>query len=136
MTGRLFKELSKTLPILFGRPQMQYSFCTQISQPAVNLASTIQESTTRYEWSWPKYMLRKMKPLDKAILKNHKMIDMKTGKCLKPDSLVVADQQWIMANPVLKIEPGLYRVDGNGQRNVLRQGTIIANPESPFEKRD
>ena len=81
-------------------------------------------------------MLKKWKTPDKAILINHKMIDMKTGKCLKPERLVAPDQQWIIANPVLKIEPVLYRPGRNGLRIVLRQGTIIANLESRFEKRD
>ena len=136
MTGRLFKELSKTLPILFSRPQSQYSFYTKISQPAVNLASTVQESTTRYIWSWHKGILRKWKTRDKAILVYHQMIEMKTGKCLKPESLVATDQQRIIANPVLKIEPVLCRAGRNGLLIVLRQGTIIANLESRFEKRD
>ena len=134
MNDRLLKELSNILPILFGRPQTQYSFYGQIFQPAVNLASAIQGSTTRYAWSWQTTMLRKWKRPNKAILKNHRMIDIKTCKCLKPDSLVAANQQWIIADPVLKIEPVLYRVDKNGQWNILRQGTILV--EVPFEKRD
>ena len=80
-------------------------------------------------------MLRKWKRQNKAILINHKMIDIKSGKCLKPDSLVAAGQQWIIADPVLKIEPVLYRVDRKG-KYILRQGTILVNLELPFEKRD
>ena len=138
MTIRLFKELSKTLPILFGRPQTYYSFYTQIFRPAVNLASTIKESTTRYEWSLQDSttILKKWKPLSKACFNKNKIVDMKTGKCLKPDNLVTADQQGIIAIGVLMIEPSLYRLNWNGQGNTLRQGTIIANLKSPLEKRD
>ena len=143
MNYRLFEELSKTFPILFSQPQSYYSFCTQIFQPAVKLASTIQESTTRYEWSLQKSttVLRKWKPISKADIKHNKIVDMKTGKCLKPDNLVTAGQQGIIASAVLMTEPSLCRLIGNHQgrilrNDILRQGTIIANLKSPLEMRD
>ena len=66
----------------------------------------------------------------------YKIVDMETGKCLKPDSLVTARQQGIIATGVLMIEPSLYRLNGNGQGNTLREGTIIANLKSSLEKRE
>ena len=134
MNGRLFKDLSKTFPILFGRPKTHCSFYTQILRPAVSLANTIQVSTTKYVWSLPRRILSEGIPISKDNLEIHKILDMKTGKRLKPDSLVTADQQGVIGIAVLMVEPCLLRVDG--EWNTLRQGMSIVNLKFPLEKRN
>ena len=136
MNGRLFKELSKTLPILFGRPQKHNSFYTQVLLPAVKLANTIQESTTRYAWSSWRNIPSEGLPVSKIILKYNKIMDMKTGKCLRPDSLVNADQRGVIGIAVMMVEPGLCRENGNGQGSTLRQGTLLVNLKFPLFKRN
>ena len=136
MNGCLFKDLSKTLPILFTRRETHSSFYIQILRPAVNLARTIQESTTRYAWVLQKGILRKGSPFGKAALENYKILDMKTGKCLKPDSLVTAEQQEVVGYAVLMIEPGLSRANVDRQGNILKQSTFVANLKFPLEKRN
>lgn len=135
MNGRLFKELSKTLPIVFSRPQTHHSFYTQIVRPAVRLANTMQESTTTYAWSLPRRINLEGTPIGKDVLEQHKLLDMKTGKRLKPDSLVTADQQGVIGIAVLWVEPWLCRVNEERPWNTLRQGTSIVNLKFPLEKR-
>ena len=132
MNGRLFKELSKTLPVLFTRSETDSSFYIQILLPAVNLAKIIQLSTARYAWGLQKGILRKWPPISKDILKYHKIMDMKTGKCLKPDSLVTADQQGSIWTAVLMVEPSMR----DSQGNTLKQGTVVAILISLPKKRD
>ena len=136
MIGRLFVELSKTLPILFGRPQAHHSFDTQILRPAVSLANTVQESTTKYAWTLPKRIIGEGTPVSKDDLEIHKIMDMKTGKCLKPDSLVTADQQGVIGTAVLMIEPCLGLMNGERQWNTLRQGMSIVNLKFPLGQRN
>ena len=134
MSSRLFKDLSKTLPVLFTRRETYSSFHTRILRPAVNLAVTIQESSARYAWSVTKSIPRKSKPISKAVFENYKIVDVMTGKCLEPDNLVVADQQGIIGAAVLMVEPGLYRAIGDRQWHTLRKRTIMVNLKFPLGK--
>ena len=136
MNDRLFKDLSRTLPILFSGPQRQCSFHSQILEPAVTLACIMQGSSTRYLWSLQKSILRKSRPLGKEALEHNKVVDMKTGKCLKPDNPMIAGQQELVGNVALMIEPGLSRVVGNGQEINLKQGTFVVNLNFPLGKRN
>ena len=96
----------------------------------------MQESTARYAWSLQKDLLVKWPPFGKGDLQNYKMVDIKTGKCLKPDSLVTADQQGSIGTVVLMVEPGLCRDYGDHQGHTLRQETFIVNLEFPLQKRN
>ena len=136
MNGRLFKDLSKILPILFSGPQRYCSFYIQILEPAVTLACIMQESTSRYLWSLQKGPLEKWVPFGKAVFKNQKIVDIKTGKCLKPDSPVTADHQGSIGTAILMVEPGLCRRNGVRRGHVLKQGTYIVNLKFPLRKRN
>ena len=136
MNGRLFKDLFKTFPILFSGPQRQISFHAQILEPAVNLGCTMQESTTKYAWLLQKNLFVKWPLFGKDDLQNQKMVDIKTGKCLKPNSLVKADQQGSIGTVILMAEPGLCRDYGDHQRHTLRQATFIVNLKFPLQKQN
>lgn len=75
-------------------------------------------------------------PVGKVFLEYNKILDIKTGKCLKPDSLVNADQQGIIGIAVLMVEPGLCREKWNRQGSVLRQSTFLVELKFPLEKRN
>ena len=134
MNDLLFKDLCKALPILFGGSQRRWVFHIQILEPAVALACTMQESTERYVWSLQKGAFAERTPFRKGVLKNNKVVDMKTGKCLKPNSRVKADQQGFIGTVVLMIEPGLCRLLGDRQGHTLKQGTYIVNLEFPLQE--
>lgn len=68
------------------------------------------------------------------MLKTHKMIDSKSGRQLKPDSAVVADEDGIIGDIVICLEPGLHRII-KGKQTTLRQEIFLVELHHPLGKR-
>lgn len=134
MNSRLFKELSKSLPNLFSGPQSHATFYDQVLLPAVKLANTIRMSTSDYVFSIQESPIKKFRPVITESLEMHKMINFKSGKQLKPDSAVVADEDGIIGDFIIGLEPGLYRVI-KGKDTTLRQGMFLVELNHPLGKR-
>ena len=87
MKDTLFRDLSKTLPILFISRETSIRFYLQVLVPAVKLATTVQTSASRYAFTFQKTVFIQFKPLTPSWFKIHKIVDIKTGKSLKPYSV-------------------------------------------------
>lgn len=134
LNSRLFKELSKALPTLFSGPQTHATFYDQVLLPAVKLANMIRMSTSNYEFAIPQSPTTEFEPVFTDLLKVHKMIDFNSGRQLKPDSAVVADQDGIIGDFIICLEPGLCRVV-KGKDTALRQGLFLIELNHPLGKR-
>lgn len=102
--------------------------------PAAKLAATIRMSTSDYVFSIPRAPLTKFMPATTDMLKTHKMIDYKSGRQLKPDSAVVADEDGMIGDLILSLEPGLYRVI-KGKKTTLHQELFFVVLHHPLGKR-
>ncbi|KAF6237825.1 hypothetical protein HO173_004026 [Letharia columbiana] len=129
--SHLFKELGKTFPFMFSSREAHATFYDQVLLPAVKLANMIRISTSNYVFSIPESPITECKPVTTDLLKVHKMIDSKSGRQLKPDSAVVADKDGFIADIVICLEPGLYRVI-KGKETTLRQITLLLELKSPL----
>lgn len=119
---------------MFSGRETHATFYDQVLFPAVKLANTIRMSTSDYVFSIPRSPLTKFMPATKDMLKTHKMIDYKSGRQLKPDSPVVADQDGTIGNFILSLEPGLYRVV-KGKKTTLHQELFLVELHHPLGKR-
>lgn len=86
MKDTLFRDVS----ILFTRRETSIRFYLQVLVPAAKLATTIQTSASKYA-----FVFQKSHPIQAShsiLVIIHKIIEIKTGKCLKPVSAIVPDE--------------------------------------------
>jgi len=136
MNDDLFQELSQTLPLLFARRSSMDKFFQQVVWPAGELAVTILGSPSTYMFPFLVSPSIKLKPANTGHLKNYIFVDFTTGKCLKPDSVVVANQHGEIGDLILNLEPGLHRVKENGERRPLLPMTFLVRLFHPAGKRN
>lgn len=134
LNSRLFKELSEALPTLFSGMQTHATFYDRVLLPAVKLANTVRMSTSDYVLSIPELPFTAHKPIITDLLKVHKMLDLESGRHLKPDSAVVANKDGVIGDFVLCLEPGLSRVI-KGKETTLRQAIFLVKLNHPLGKR-
>ena len=63
-----------------------------------------------------------------------KMLDVQTGKHLKPDSAVLADENGVIGEIIISMEPGLRRMNRD-KATILHQGTVLVKLSHPLGKR-
>ena len=132
--SHLLKELHYVFPALPSSLQTYDTLSEQILLPAIKFANVIRKSTSEYRISIPEAYTIKSKSVTKESLKSRKMIDVKSGKHLKPDSAVIADEDGIIGSLIICLEPALYRVM-NGKERLLLKGTFLVELNSPLPKR-
>ena len=133
LNNTLFKMLSSRLPVLFSGTQT-VSFYSQVLLPAVKLANTIKMSTSEYTFSIPRFTLDSQKAVTIKTLGTCKMLDIQTGKHLKPDSAVLADKNGVIGEIIISIEPELRRMNRD-KATILHQGTVLVKLSHPLGKR-
>ena len=74
------------------------------------------------------------KLLTPSWFKIHKIIDIKTGKCLKPVSAIVPDELGSFGDLVISSEPGLYRVNKDSQEVILCPTMLLVELKYPLGK--
>ena len=130
----LFKKLSSCLPVFFSSIETRESFYNQVLLPAVEPANTIKMSTSEYTFSLPRFTLASRKPVTMETLRTCKMLDLQTRKHLKSDSAVLADENGVIGDFIMLLEPALRCVNRD-KATVLHQGTVLVKLSHPLGKR-
>ena len=94
----------------------------------------MKASTSDYVVWVTESLITKFKPVTIDYLRKCKVVDSKSGKPLKPDSAVVPDNNGVIGNFIICLEPCLYRV-AKGKEIVLQQETILIELDQPLAKR-
>lgn len=134
LNNSLFEVLSKSLPVLFSGMQTRFAFYEQVLLPAVRLANKMRLSTSDFLLLIPDSLTTTCKPVTMESLKMHKMVDIKSGRQLKPDSAVAADKDGVIGKIVICLEPDLRRII-KGKVKTLLQGTFLVELNHPLGKR-
>lgn len=121
-TPRLFEDLSVFFPNLFGGKEAMQSFHDQVTVPATTLVSELQGLATAYRLEMASTnSLACRNDLEEVIV-----IDLETGKTLKPGSAVFSDSEGVIGEVVLYLEPSLYRVnEGAADTNLGQQTWLV-----------
>lgn len=136
MTMDMFESLSETLPVVFGNPESMKRFHEQIMQPASKLATILQASCSTYCFQIAEVPFPNFKPLTTDHIKGNGMIDIRTRMTLKPNAVVVADDNGVFAKCIMMLEPELYRVNKDKMDSKLRQGMYLVELDHPITKRN
>ena len=134
LNSRLFRELSKALPFVFFSKEAHVTFFEQVLVPAIQLASEIRKSSSEYAFSMPESPTTIFKPCTIDLLEVHKMVDSMSGKQVKPDSAVVANEDGVIGKCMICLEPSFSRVN-DGKETTLRQDTFLVKLDQPMGKR-
>ena len=102
--------------------------------PAAKLATTMRISTSEYVFDSMSISGLTFEPVILDHFKVCQMIDIRSGRHLRPDSAVVADNAGIIGKIVMFLEPGLHRrIDG--KYKTLRQTVFLIELKHPLGKR-
>ena len=101
--------------------------------PAVNLAITMRGSTTKYAFKLNLSPNKEIRTITVEDFKRFRLLDIKTGKDLKPNKVVV-DVNGSIGNTVLNLEPSLCRVFKNEKTVVLFPAMILIELSHPLGK--
>lgn len=136
MNNDLFHKLAQTFPKLFTRGTSMDNLFQQVTWPACNLAVTILGSLSTYtcwEWKTPHTEFANAHHLDS---KAFKLVELTTGRYLKPDSAVVASKNGDIGEFILGLEPNLVRVNEKGERMLLQPMTLLVKLFEPIGKQN
>ena len=110
------------------------TFHEQVMEPASKLATKIRTSSSVYTFQLNKIPFPNWKPLTSILAKNNSIIDVKTGKTLKPNTHVILDKDGVTGRYIIMLEPTLYRVNTGQEDLMLRQGVYLAEFDHPITK--
>lgn len=126
IVNHIFGEVQQYFPLIKkGQERLQELF-NKVVSPAVKLATIIQTSSSTYE-SVPKmetffhFGSRIFTQQDLSIFK---LVDVATGKTLKPDSPVQPNEEGQIGTPIMILAPALYRQEP-GQDALLRVKQVV-----------
>ncbi len=134
MTMDMFESLSKTFPVVFGNWESMKRFHELVMQPASKLAITLQGSCSTYWFRLAEAPFQEFRPLTTDLIKDYRMIDIKTRMTLKPNTGVVADKNDVFGKCIIMLEPILYRANKGREDSTLRQGVFLVELDHPITK--
>ncbi|KAL9116714.1 MAG: hypothetical protein Q9187_006758 [Circinaria calcarea] len=135
ITINLFKILRPMLPIFRTSRASLVRLNNQVIQPAAKLASVIQLSSVCYEFrpQIPSVPLLENKTAFVADLNRFTLIDVSTGRPLKPDSPVDVKKDGEIGRLILMVEPSLHRVNKHTKHEIeLRRAVYLVQLASPL----
>ena len=136
INGRLFTELGEVfLNSFYQQQQSKTSFFEKVTLPAANLAVAIRGSTTTYSFDLPGNFNEALQVAYKSHRKDVKMVDLKTTKHLKPNSMIVDDGDGKIGEAIIVSEPALLRSENDGIQTMLLPQTVLTNLFHPLGKR-
>lgn len=124
-------------PIIKNRSESLESFSNKVFEPALKLANTIQTSTSIYRFS-PDIDTDDIFDVRNVTLDNLavvKMVDIGTGKTLKADSPVEADEKGQIGQQILLLAPALFRCDRGRKPFLLVKAVILVQLYKPLGRR-
>lgn len=111
----------------------------QILLPVAKLASSIQQSSSQYEFypHMPSSPFLNYQAVVIEDLNYISVIDVSTRKTLKPDSPVVSQEDGKIGYPILLLEPSLARTNsGTNNSTLLRRSVYLIQLAKPMRKRN
>ena len=111
LTDETYEILRVVFPVIGAHRTSLRTLYDKIIKLAVNLAITIQTSKTTYHFEYraPSAAPFMMYPVSKHSLGRYRMIDVATGKTLKPESPIVSDSSGNIGVRMMTLSPALYR---------------------------
>lgn len=128
----VFGHLSSVFPIINRERQSFARFYKAVMFPAAELASKVQASATTYEFVMPKDMFSNLVPVHMDHLARFRMVEVKTGKTLKPDSKVVPDNHGCIGKFIMRLEPSLHRTNRDQRSTTLYQACYLVQLDKPL----
>lgn len=137
VVNTIFDEVVKYLPIIKKDRERLQELFDKVIDPAVKLATTIRTSPTTYKFT-PK--IEKFFPFDNCIftqqqLSDFKLVDIATGKTLKPDSPIQPNEQGQIGTEIMVLAPALYRCDPGSSALLLVKEVVLVQLFSPLGRR-
>ena len=133
----IFREVAKFLALTEKGEAGLQRLLDEVVQPAVELAVKIQMSSATYDFR-PK--MDAVPLLDNCIfsqkhLLSMKLVDIATGKTLKADSPVQANEKGEIGTRVMMLAPALYRCDPGKDPLLLVKPTFVVQLYKPLGRR-
>ncbi|KAL8840763.1 MAG: hypothetical protein Q9170_001201 [Blastenia crenularia] len=130
----LSQQVVKYFPIVAKNESRLQELLEKIINPAVELATTIQTSPSQYIFV---PTVKKFFPFDgysvtRETLSKFKLIDIGSGKTLKPDSPVQSDEQGHIGTPIMVLAPALYRCDPGQSALLLVKEVVLVRLFKPL----
>ena len=129
----LLRYLSSWFLPVRGQKNSLGSLSESIILPAVRLADSVQLSSMQYDFSKIDDPVLHVREQTVEALVKYKVIDVLTRKTVKPNSPIVADENGLIGEPIILLEPGLYRVSGR-QSLKLRPATVVFRFNNPVRR--
>lgn len=132
ITNSLFLDIGTTFPLLFDPQRSMANFHDQVMVPAASLAVKMQSSASTYGLLMPKKLRSKLSAATTDHLRKSKLVEVETGKVLKPDCAVVARNNGVIGEQIIVLEPSLNRTYGNEDAVVLRKSMVLVELLHPL----
>ncbi|KAL8756091.1 MAG: hypothetical protein Q9184_004602 [Pyrenodesmia sp. 2 TL-2023] len=133
----ILKDISQFFVIMDRNDASLKTLLDKVVEPAVKLANQIQISPATYEFL---SKVEEIPPLDGCVLSvDHlskwKLIDVTTGKTLKIDSPVQANDKGQIGTRVMVLAPALYRLDPGKDPLLLVKPIVLVQLYKPMGRR-
>lgn len=133
----LFDGVAAYFPVINKTKESLQGIYDGVINPAIELASTIKTSPSRYEFS-PK--IETISPfsghrLTHNQLSTSRVIDIETGKTLKADSPIEQDMRGETGRNILLLAPALYRCNPGQAPIQLVKETVLVKLHKPLGRR-
>ena len=137
LTTHVFNAIQEFFPIIKGDHTSLYTLYVKVISPAIDLAVTMQTSSTPYTLMpriWTTTIGSRLL-LSRDDLAYHKAVDVRTGKTLKKDSPVVANGQGTIGEQIAQLAPALWRSVAGENPVRLTQPIILVELYFPVRRR-
>ena len=135
VTDNLFGRLSSYLPSLNERRNGLQRLYEKVIGPAKDLAMTIHSAPSQYTFS-EDLSLNRGDLVTKMDLENIMMIDIKTRKTLKLNSMITPDCEGFIASLLLRVVSPIVRTSSDTDaRILLRKAVWLVDLLNPLGKK-
>ncbi|KAL8943816.1 MAG: hypothetical protein Q9216_000809 [Gyalolechia sp. 2 TL-2023] len=130
--------IAKYFPPMEKSNRRLQSIYDKVINPAIQLADAIQTSSTRY--CFVPTMEALQSPFEDSVISQCHLIDLKlidiaTGKTLKANSPVQANERGDIGTRIMILAPALYRYDTGQDALLLVKETVLVQLYQPLGKR-
>ncbi|KAL8719796.1 MAG: hypothetical protein Q9225_003231 [Loekoesia sp. 1 TL-2023] len=137
LTECIMNQVADFFPIVKGNQKSLRLLFDKVITPATKLADMIRTSPTAYELIPKEYGMSF--PNDYVFvqdeLSDYKLVDVASGKTLKPNSPVQPNEEGEIGTAVMVLAPALYRCDPGQDELLLVKAVILIELFKPLGRR-